>query len=80
MDADTAGNNIAKSKPDPEVCEKAAEMLSLPAKECFVVEDSLAGIDAAKAGGFKAIGIGGAAIYAKTDYPINAITDILNLI
>ena len=80
FDAVSDGNNITKSKPDPEVFEKAAEMLSLPAKECFVVEDSLAGIDAAKAGGFKAIGIGGAAIYAKTDYPINAITDILNLI
>lgn len=80
FDAVSDGNNITKSKPDPEVFEKAAEMLSLPAKECFVVEDSLAGIDAAKAGGFKAIGIGGAAIYAKTDYPINAITDILKLI
>lgn len=80
FDAVSDGNNITKSKPDPEVFEKAAEMLSLPAKECFVVEDSLAGIDAAKAGGFKAIGIGGAAIYAKTDYPINVITDILNLI
>ena len=74
------GTMISHSKPDPEVFEKAAEMLSLPAKECFVVEDSLAGIDAAKAGGFKAIGIGGAAIYTKTDYSINAITDILNLI
>ena len=80
FDAVSDGNNITKSKPDPEVFEKAAEMLSLPAKECFVVEDSLAGIDAAKSGGFKAIGIGGAAIYAKTDYPINAITDILKLI
>ena len=80
FDAVSDGNNITKSKPDPEVFEKAAEMLSLPAEECFVVEDSLAGIDAAKAGGFKAIGIGGAAIYAKTDYPINAITDILKLI
>ena len=80
FDAVSDGNNITKSKPDPEVFEKVAEMLSLPAKECFVVEDSLAGIDAAKAGGFKAIGIGGAAIYAKTDYPINAITDILKLI
>lgn len=80
FDAVSDGNNITKSKPDPEVFEKAAEMLSLPAKECFVVEDSLAGIDAAKAGGFKAIGIGGAAIYTKTDYSINAITDILKLI
>ena len=80
FDAVSDGNNITKSKPDPEVFDKAAEMLSLPPKECFVVEDSVAGIDAAKAGGFKAIGIGGAAAYPKTDYPIKTMTDILKLI
>lgn len=80
FDAVSDGNNITKSKPDPEVFNKAAEMLSLPASECFVAEDSLAGIDAAKAGGFKAIGIGGAAGYEKTDYPIKTMTDILKLI
>lgn len=80
FDAVSDGNNITKSKPAPEVFNKAAEMLSLPASECFVVEDSLAGIDAAKAGGFKAIGIGGAADYEKTDYPIKTMTDILKLI
>lgn len=80
FDAVSDGNNITKSKPDPEVFNKAAEMLSLPASECFVAEDSLAGIDAAKAGGFKAIGIGGAADYEKTDYPIKTMTDILKLI
>lgn len=80
FDAVSDGNNITKSKPDPEVFNKAAEMLSLPASECFVAEDSVAGIDAAKAGGFKAIGIGGAADYEKTDYPIKTMTDILKLI
>lgn len=79
FDAVSDGNNITKSKPDPEVFVKAAEMLKLPAEECFVVEDAKAGIDAAKAGGFVSVGIGDAAHYDKTDYKISTISDILRL-
>lgn len=79
FDAVSDGNNITKSKPDPEVFVKAAEMLRLPAEECFVVEDAKAGIDAAKAGGFASVGIGDAADYDKTDYKISTISDILKL-
>lgn len=79
FDAVSDGNNITKSKPDPEVFVKAAEMLKLPAEECFVVEDAKAGIDAAKAGGFVSVGIGDAAHYDKTDYKILTISDILKL-
>ena len=42
------GNNISKSKPDPEVFVMAAEMLNLSAKDCLVVEDAEAGIEAVK--------------------------------
>ncbi len=70
------GNNITRSKPDPEVFLKAAEYLGLAPSECFVVEDAEAGVDAAKAGGFTAIGIGGAAAYGKTDYPIATMADL----
>ncbi len=79
FDAVSDGNNITKSKPDPEVFVKAAEMLKLPEEECFVVEDAKAGIDAAKAGGFVSVGIGDAADYDKTDYKISTISDILKL-
>ena len=79
FDAVSDGNNITKSKPDPEVFVKAAEMLKLPAEECFVVDDAKAGIDAAKAGGFVSVGIGDAAHYDKTDYKISTISDILKL-
>ena len=51
FDAVSDGNNITKSKPDPEVFVKAAEFLGLPADECLVVEDAEAGIDAGNAGG-----------------------------
>ena len=40
FDAISDGNNITKSKPDPEVFLKAAEYLGLPPKACMVVEDA----------------------------------------
>ncbi|MCM1242746.1 MAG: beta-phosphoglucomutase [Roseburia sp.] len=74
------GTNITHSKPDPEVFMKAAEFLNIPAAECMVVEDAYAGIDAAKAGGMKAAGIGEAFSYEKTDYPIKELSDLLKIV
>ncbi|MBR0294482.1 MAG: beta-phosphoglucomutase [Bacilli bacterium] len=74
------GTMISHSKPDPEVFIKAAEGLGYKPEECLVIEDATSGIDAAKAGGFIAIGIGDAATYDKTDYPIEKLTDIIPLI
>lgn len=74
------GNNISNSKPDPEVFQKAAEMLGLDPKDCLVVEDAKAGIAAAKAGGFDCAGIGEAAEDADTTYPIQKISDLLEIV
>lgn len=79
FDAVSDGTNITRAKPDPEVFLKAAEFLGVEAADCAVVEDAAAGIDAAKAGGFAAIGIGAAARYGKTDRPIRALPDLLPL-
>lgn len=73
------GNDIKNSKPDPEVFLCAASRLGLDAADCIVVEDALAGIDAAKAGNFYAVGIQDAAKYQKTDYPVTKISELLNL-
>ena len=59
---------------------KAAEMLDLAPKECFVVEDAYAGIDSAKAGGFVAVAVGDATSYEKADYRLNKISDILKIL
>ncbi len=74
------GNNISNSKPDPEVFQKAAEMLGLKPVDCLVVEDAKAGIAAAKAGGFDCAGIGEAAEDADTTYPIQKISDLLGIV
>ncbi len=52
------GNKVSKSKPDPEVFLKGAEGLAMKPSECIVFEDAQAGVEAAKAGNMKAIGIG----------------------
>ncbi len=52
------GNDVINSKPDPEVFLKGAEALSSSPSRTIVFEDSAKGIDAAKAGGFRTVGIG----------------------
>ena len=49
---------MTTSKPDPEVFIKGAEGIGLASEECIVFEDSISGIEAALAGGMKAVGIG----------------------
>lgn len=79
FDAISDGTNITHSKPDPEVFLKAAAFLGLPPEQCAVVEDAYAGIDAARAGGMLAVGIGEAAGYHKTQYAINTFDELLQL-
>ena len=60
FDAVSDGNNISKSKPDPEVFLKAADMLGIPYAECMIVEDADAGIEAGKAAGMKTVAVNNA--------------------
>lgn len=80
FDAISDGTNITRSKPDPEVFVKAAEFLEVEPKDCMVVEDAYAGIDAAKDGGMYAAGIGGAATYEKTDISLETFADLLKYV
>jgi len=61
FDAVADGNEISRSKPDPEVFLKAAEKLGLPPAACLVVEDAGAGIEAGRAAGMDTLGVGAAA-------------------
>jgi beta-phosphoglucomutase len=53
------GNQLTRSKPDPQVFQLGAEAMALHPKECIVFEDAEKGVDAALSGGFYAVGIGG---------------------
>ena len=80
FDAISDGNNITKSKPDPEVFLKAASFINLEPRDCFVIEDAHAGIDAANAGGFVAVAIGDATTHPKANYTITRLSDILQIV
>lgn len=76
FDAVADGNQIVHSKPDPEVFLLAARLLGIPPEECVVIEDAVAGIDAAKAGGMRAVGVGDASKYRRCDAAGPTLQDI----
>lgn len=58
FDAIVDGNDVSKSKPDPEVFVKGAGLLGVDPNNTIVIEDSQKGLEAAVNGGFKTVGIG----------------------
>lgn len=67
------GNMVTKSKPDPEVFLKGAELLGFAPDECVVFEDAVAGVEAAKRGGMKAIGIGEKSVLSQADVVVSGL-------
>ena len=64
------GNHITLSKPDPEVFLKGAAALDVSPSETIVFEDAASGIQAAKAGGFFAVGVGSKSQLSSADVVI----------
>jgi beta-phosphoglucomutase len=74
-----SGNDFKQGKPHPEIFLKAAAALKLDVKECVVFEDSLAGIQAAKAGGFFCVGIdrhGYPENYKLADIKVTSLSEV----
>ena len=80
FDAVSDGTNITKSKPDPEVFLKAAEMLSIPPEECLVVEDALSGVDAALKAKMSVATVGDAAKHGRGTYILDKFEDLLKVL
>lgn len=74
------GNQISRSKPDPEVFTKAADILGLTASECLVVEDAVSGVQAGKAGGFQVACVGDASRSNAGNYNLSTFGEICHLI
>jgi beta-phosphoglucomutase len=70
------GNRISTAKPDPEVFLLAASDLKLNPSECLVFEDAIAGVEAARNGGMKCIGIGKKEILHEADRIIPGFKDV----
>lgn len=70
------GNNVSAPKPDPEVFVKGASLLGVAPADCVVFEDAVAGIEAARNGSMKAVGIGQPEVLTKADKVISGLDQI----
>jgi beta-phosphoglucomutase-like phosphatase (HAD superfamily) len=77
FDVDTSGRHFEHGKPHPEIFLTAASELGVDPAVAFVVEDAVSGVQAAKAGGFAALGVarhGDEALLAAADADIVVTT------
>lgn len=79
FDAISDGNNITRSKPDPEVFVKAAQMLCIPCEECLVVEDAVSGAQAGHAGGMQVACVGDASQAGAGDFNMKSFAQLLEI-
>ncbi|GAB2691735.1 beta-phosphoglucomutase [Mucilaginibacter koreensis] len=76
FDAIIDGNKVSAAKPDPEVFLKGAEAVGVAPEKCVVFEDAIAGVQAAKNGGMKAVGVGDPAVLTEADLVIGGLNEM----
>ena len=79
FDAVSDGNNITRSKPDPEVFVKAAQLVGEASGDCLVVEDAKAGLEAAIGGGMDCAAMGYAVASGLATYDLTEFSDLLKI-
>jgi beta-phosphoglucomutase len=57
FDAIVSAEDTQRGKPDPQVFLAAADKLGVPPAHCLVMEDAVAGVQAARAGGMKCVAV-----------------------
>ncbi len=79
FDVTTTGDEVTYNKPDPDIFLLTADKLGVEREDCLVIEDSLAGIQAAKRAGMKVIAIsseGDSDIFSKADLVVEGFSEI----
>ncbi|MBB2144148.1 beta-phosphoglucomutase [Pedobacter sp. LMG 31464] len=76
FDALVDGNKVTKSKPNPEVFLVGAQELGVKPEECVVFEDAIAGVEAAKRGNMKTVGIGKADVLTEADIVVAGLFEM----
>lgn len=79
FDTVVSGLDIRNSKPDPEVFLLAARNLGVAPEMCLVVEDAVAGVEAAHRGGMDAAAMGDAARSGAGEYTLNQFAELLDI-
>ncbi len=75
------GTHVSKAKPDPEVFTLGAEQMGVSFERCVVFEDSVAGLQAAKAAGMLAVGVGTPDVLKEADMVIKDLSEFnLNML
>jgi len=67
LDGIADGYSVSNGKPAPDLFVYAAGLVAIPTSDCLGVEDADAGIEAIKAGGMQALGIGPRERFHKAD-------------
>ncbi len=80
FDAVSDGNGLRRSKPDPEVFLRAADMLKLVPAACLVVEDAVPGTEAGFAAGMKVACVGNAAEHGAGDFNLSKFSELSELL
>jgi HAD superfamily hydrolase (TIGR01509 family) len=75
MGALVSAEDVHRGKPDPEVFLVSATRLGVAPERSIVVEDAAAGIEAARRGGMKSIGVGGVELRAA-DLSVASLGDL----
>ena len=73
FDVIVTANQISRSKPDPECYLLAAKLLDADVQNCYVFEDSLAGLAAGRAAGMTVVGL-------STTLPLSRIEDKADIV
>ena len=76
FDAIVDGNDVSTAKPDPEVFLIAAERLGKDPKDCIVIEDAFAGVQAANSAGMTSIAIGDPEVLRGADYNLTSTKEL----
>jgi HAD superfamily hydrolase (TIGR01509 family) len=73
FDSIVLAEDVSHSKPHPEVFLLAAQRLGVPRERCIVVEDSPAGIEAARRGGICSIGVSSSNMDLAADCTVSSL-------
>jgi len=74
--ATVSAEDVQAGKPDPQVFLTAASRLRAAPGECIVVEDAAAGVEAARRGGMRSIGVGRKADTLGADLAATKLSDL----
>ena len=71
-----AAEDVQRGKPDPQVFLVAAERVGVPPARCVVVEDAPAGLEGARRGGMRAIGVRSSHAHLQADIVVDTLADL----